>query len=311
VDTCGGVIGNGQIVASFSNGDPPLTLSPVNVSTGLYVGTWTPRHSSPQVTITARAIAPGYTAASVQTAGQIAPNTVPTLASNGTLDVFHPQVGAALSPGDIVQIYGSSLAAQAVAGDVLPLPNTVGGTQVLVGGIAAPLFYVSPRQVNAQIPFELPAGKEYEVIVNANGVPTTPQSIHLNFASPGILQSTSGLIVAQHQDGNATLVSDIAPAVPGEFIVLYMSGLGLTDIPVVSGQASPSGPLANAQDLPVLTLNGNPLNLLFSGLTPGLVGLYQVDIQIPQGIASGTYDIVVSQDGVVSNTTSLPVRVAP
>jgi uncharacterized protein (TIGR03437 family) len=306
VDTCGTILGSGQIVATFSNGDPPLELSPVDAGKGLYSGTWTPRKTSSQITITAHASATGYAAATVQIAGKVLPNTAPSLAANGTLDVFHPQVGAGLGPGNIVQIYGTALASQPISASTLPLPTEVGGTQVLIGGIRSPLFYVSPGQVNAQIPFELLAGQQYQVIVSANGALTTPQPIQLNAGTPAILQFTSGLIVAQHQDG--TLVSDTAPAQPGEFIVLYMSGLGATDIPVPSGQPSPTSPLANVLDVPSLTLNGTSVPLSFAGLTPGLVGLYQINIQVPAGLPDGNYKITVSQSGVPSNETSIPVK---
>jgi uncharacterized protein (TIGR03437 family) len=306
VDTCGTLLGNGQIIATFSNGDPPLQLAVVDVAHGLYSGTWTPRKTSAQTTITAHVSAGGYTATTVEIAGQVTPNAAPSLAPNGTLDVFHPQVGAGLGPGNIVQIYGTGLSSEAVSATTLPLPTTVNGTQVLIGGIQSPLFYVSPGQVNAQIPFELLAGQQYQVIVNANGALTTPQPIQLNSGTPAVLQFTSGLIVAQHQD--ASLVSSASPAVPGEYLTLYMSGLGDTDIPVPSGQASPTSPLANVLDVPTLTLNGTQVPLLFAGLTPGLVGLYQINIQVPVGLPDGTYNIAVSQDGVESNTTLLPVQ---
>ena len=126
--------------------------------------------TSSQVTILARASAPGFpSSATVQIAGQVAPNTVPVLAPNGTLDVFHPQVGAGLGPGNIVQIYGTGLAAQISAPTTLPLPTQVNGTIVIIGGKQAPLYYVSPGQINAQVPFELTAGDRYQVIVSANG----------------------------------------------------------------------------------------------------------------------------------------------
>ena len=301
VDTCGGLVGNGQIVATFSTGDPPLELSPVNASKGIYSGTWTPRKTSSQITITAQATAQGYPAATVKIAGQVTPNAAPQLTPNGTLDIFHPLVGGGLGPGNIVQIYGTSLASQPVSATTLPLPTKVAGTQVLIGGVTAPLFYVSPTQVNAQIPFELNPGQQYQVIVSANGALTTPQPIQLNAGTPAMLQFTSGLVIAQHGDG--TLVSDTAPAAPGEFIVLYMTGLGATDIPVPTGQASPANPPANVLDVPVLTLNDKPVSLLFAGLTPGLVGLYQINIQIPADLPDATYNLAVSQGGVVGNTT--------
>jgi uncharacterized protein (TIGR03437 family) len=305
VDTCGNAQGNGQVVATFSNGDPPLILAPTNTATGLYSGTWTPRNTSSQVAILARASVPGYTTATTQIAGRVPPNTAPSLNANGTSDIFHPQVGAGLGPGNIVQIYGSGLTGQIGSPAVLPLPTQVNNTSVLIGGVEAPLFYVSPTQIDAQIPFELTAGNQYQVIVNANGALTTPQPIQLTQAVPAILQFTSGAVVAQHQDG--TLVSSTAPAAPGEYISFYMSGLGDTNPPVASGTASPSNPPATVVDTPVLTLNDTTIPVSFAGLAPGFVGLYQINFQVPSPLADGNYDIVITQDGAVSNQTVLQV----
>jgi uncharacterized protein (TIGR03437 family) len=247
--------------------------------------------------------------ATVQIAGQVAPNIAPVLAPHGTFDVFHPQVGAGLGPGNIVQIYGSGLAGQVGAPSVLPLPTQVNGTSVIIGGVSAPIYYVSPGQINAQIPFELSAGNEYQVIVNANGALTTPQPIQLTPAVPAILQFNSGAVVAQHQDGS--LILDASPATPGENVVIYLTGLGATDINVPSGTASPSNPLANVVDQPVLTLNGTTIPTSFAGLTPTLVGLYQINFQVPQGLPGGEYNLVISQNGTVSNQTILPVKTEP
>ena len=231
---------------------------------------------------------------------------MPSIDPNGAQDIFRPQTGGGLGPGNIIQIYGRNLASQINSPAALPLPTAVLGTSVLIGGVASPLFYVSPGQINAQVPFELVAGKQYQVIVNANGALTTPQPIQLNAGTPATLQFTSGLIVAQHQDGS--LILDASPAKPGEAIVFYMTGLGATDIGVPSGQASPSDPPARVKDVPVVTLNGNPVTVLFAGLTPSLVGLYQVNLQVPAGLADGTYKVEVSQSGASGNATTLTVR---
>ena len=304
-DTCGSSVGNGQIVATFSNGDPPLPLTAVNTGNGLYSATWTPRKAATQVTVTASASAPGYPGAKVQISGQTPPNSAPVLAPNGAGDVFNPQVGAGLGPGNIIQIYGSSLAAQTSTPAVLPLPVAVNGTIVIIGGVQAPLFYVSPTQINAQIPFSLASGNQYQLLVSANGALTTPLSLQLNAGAPAILNFTSGAVIAQHLDG--TLVLPTSPATPGEYIVIYSSGLGATDIPVASGAASPSNPPANVAVPPVLTLNGNSIDILFAGLTPGLVGLYQVNFQVPPNLATGNYNLQLTQSGTTSNTTLLPV----
>ena len=111
-DNCGSLITNGQIVATFSNGDPPLPLSLADPSKGLYSGTWTPRSAAAQVTVTARATAMGYPTATAQIVGATLPNAAPLLTPHGTLHSFDPVLGAALAPGTIVQIYGQNLASQ-------------------------------------------------------------------------------------------------------------------------------------------------------------------------------------------------------
>ena len=74
------------------------------------------------------------------------------------------------------------------------------------------------------------------------------------------------------------------------------------------GAASPSSPLAQPSIAPTLTINGAPSPILFAGLTPGLVGLYQMNLQVPAGLTTGDITIVVSQNGQVSNQTVLPYQ---
>ena len=305
-DSCGSLITNGEVVALFTNGDPALPLTLVDPTKALYSGTWTPRGVSSQVTISARASASGYPNATAQIAGQVAPNQAPVLAPNGGSDIFNPLVGGGLGPGNIIQIYGSGLASQTIAPSVLPLPTTVVGTTVVIGGLQSPLYYVSPGQINAQIPFELAPNQQYQLIVSANGALTTPLPIQVNAGAPAVLAFTSGAVVAQHQDG--TLISTTAPASPGEYVVIYLTGLGATTVDVPSGSASPSSPLAYVVDSPALTLGTNPIPVLFAGLTPGLVGLYQINFQIPTGLAAGSYNLQIAQDGVTSNSTLLQIQ---
>jgi uncharacterized protein (TIGR03437 family) len=307
VNDCGAPIPNAQVVATFSNGDAPLALSVANPSTGLYSGTWTPRHSASQVTITARASAAGFPAVSALLSGSVTPNNAPVLTPNSTLHVFDPQVGSGLGPGTIVQMYGSYLAAQTTVAPSIPLATSLGGTSVIIGGIDAPLYFVSAGQINAQVPFELKAGQQYQVIVNANGALTTPDTIQLTPVSPGIAALPSGTVIAQH-GADGSLVTESSPAKPGEYLVMYLAGLGSTDNPVTTGDASPSNPLARPVDAPTLTLGGQPVNIAFAGLTPGLVGLYQANFQVPANAPDGDLTLVLSQDGLPGNSTILPVH---
>jgi uncharacterized protein (TIGR03437 family) len=307
-DNCGNSVTNGQVVATFSNGDPPLALAVGSTASGVYSGTWTPRSTAGQITIAARATAQGFPAATAQIAGQVTPNAAPVLNPNGTLNVFAPVVGAPLAPGAIVQIYGSNLAAQAAPATTIPLPTSLNQTSVIIGGMPAPLYYVSPGQINAQVPFELTPGNPYQLIVVANGALSTPNPIQLASAAPGIAQFAAGQVIAQHLDGS--LVLETSPAAPGEYIVFYIAGMGQTNQNIASGAASPSGDnLAVPIDAPALTLNGEPVtNILFVGLTPTLVGLYQMDFQVPSDAPNGDLPLVLTQSSGFSNSSILPVQ---
>ena len=305
-DDCGNAVLNGQIVATFSNGDPPLPMPLTDSVSGVYSATWTPQRSASQVNVTARVSAPGFSPATAEISGAVMPNAAPSLAPASVLHVFNPQVGAPLAPGTIVQIYGSHLAPQAAQPGSVPLPVTLNSTSVIVGGVAAPLYYVGPGQIDAQIPFELSNVGEYEVVVSANGALTGPQTIQMSPAIPGLAVYNDGVVIAQHQDGS--LINRMSPAVPGEYAVLYLAGMGATDNPVGTGFGSPGTPLAHPTSAPSLTIGGAPVPVLFAGLTPGLVGLYQINFQIPL-TASGNMRLEVSQAGFVSNSTVLPMAV--
>ncbi len=306
VTDCGAPVANGQVVATFSNGDPPLPLVTADTTSGVYSGTWIPRKSSGQVTVQARAAAPGFATATTQIIGAVVPNSAPVLTPHGTLHSFAPKLGAPLAPGTIAQIYGDNLASQTSVATSIPLPTNIGGTTVLIGGIAAPLYFVSAGQINAQIPFELDPNRQYQIVVQANNALTTPDMLQMTSAIPGLAAFADGGLIAQHADGS--LVSKTAPAKPGEYIVAYLAGMGDTDNPVVTGAASPSAPLARPASTPALTLDGKSVQILFAGLTPGLVGLYQMNFQIPAAVAAGDLPLVVTQNGVASNPTVISVQ---
>jgi hypothetical protein len=305
-DNCGSVIKSAQLVATFSNGDPPLPLTLADPGKGLYSGTWTPRSASPQMTVIAHASAAGYPEAVAQVAGSTVPNVAPVLTPHGTLHSFDPLIGAALAPGTIIQIYGQHLASQTAQPTSIPLPTSMNGTSVLVGGIPAPLYYVSPGQINAQLPFELNPSNQYQLLVSFAGSLSSPDTVQLSAATPGLAAFGDGTLIAQHGDGS--LVSATAPAKPGEYLVAYLAGMGGTNATPDSGAASPASPLALPTLAPTLTMNGAAYPIAFAGLTPGLVGLYQMNFQVPAGLPAGNLALVVTQSGQVSNQTVLPYQ---
>jgi uncharacterized protein (TIGR03437 family) len=190
--------------------------------------------------------------------------------------------------------------------DTLPLPTKLNGTSVLIGGKASPLFYVSPTQINVQIPFELTSAQQYQVIVSANGAYTTPERIQLTDATPGLDAFPDGSLVAVHA-ADGSLVSASSPAQPGEYVVLFLLGMGQTTNPVASGESTSGTVLSQDTVPPTLTLGGNPVPVAFAGLAPGFVGLYQINVQIPADTPGGNLSVSVSQNGVTGNSAILPV----
>ena len=215
-------------------------------------------------------------------------------------------MGGAVAPGTILQIYGSGFSQTTAQAINVPLPVSLAGTSLTVGGIPAPLYYVSPGQIDAQLPSELTPGNSYQLIVNSAGVPSMPGTIQIAAATPGVAAYAGGLVLAQHAD--YSLISETSPAKPGEYVVIYLAGLGATNHAVADGAAAPDSPLSMPLTAPALTLNGASVTVSFAGLTPGAVGLYQINFQVPANAPNGDLQLVVSQSGVSGNTTILPVH---
>jgi uncharacterized protein (TIGR03437 family) len=297
-DDCGNAINNAQVVATFSNGDRAVTL--VFLNNGMYSGIWTPVNVSAQVTVQFLVTAPGFSSATTSvTVGSVSGTTVPAISAGGVVDSANPVSGAALAPGSFVTIYGTNLAASTSAATTLPLPTSLANTSVVVGGEFAPILYASPGQINAIIPNDLAPNQQYVVIVDANNALTTPSPLQLATAAPGVFAFADGQVIAQAQDGS--LISETNPAARGSFIVIYCSGLGSTNPPVITGTASPSGLLATTSNQTVVTVNGVNASVLFAGLTPTLAGLYQINLQVPAGVPNGDLQLVVYVVATFSN----------
>lgn len=306
-DDCGSTVLNGTVVASFSNGDPPLTLLGDGTS-GLYSATWQPGSTASPIAITLSAATSTLPAATFQFSGNVNANATPapSLVINGLLHNLNPQIGAPLAPGTVTQAYGTNLAAASVSPASVPLPTTFNGVQVLMGGLSAPIYYVSPNQLTIQVPNELSAPGEYQALISANGGYTLPQPMDLVPVAPGVVAFADGSLVAQHAD--YSLVSSTSPAKPGEALVIYLVGMGATTVGVPSGAASPADPLAVVSNNATVTIDGQTSQTVFTGLTPGGVGLYQINLILPPTAKAGKLPVVITQAGVTTNSTTLLVQ---
>jgi uncharacterized protein (TIGR03437 family) len=188
---------------------------------------------------------------------------------------------------------------------VLPLPTVFSGTELLTGGLNAPLYFVSRNQLTAQLPNELASNRSFVALVISNGLPSLPQEINLVSATPGTAATPDGRLIAQHAD--FSLVDSSRPARPGEDIAVYLVGLGATTPPVPSGSPAPANPLARVTANVTVTVDGQSADVGFAGLTPGAIGLYQINFRVPPGAKAGNLDVVITQDGAVANAAKLTV----
>jgi uncharacterized protein (TIGR03437 family) len=211
-----------------------------------------------------------------------------------------------VAPGGLVALWGNNLAsgvATAPAG-VYPWPQTIAGTSVTMNGLPAPLYFVSPGQVNAQVPFELAPGSAMAEVTSPAGVttwiPTTVQT-----AGPGIFTlNASGSGDAALLDAQTYRpITSASPAQAGEWIQVYGTGLGAVNQAVTDGAAPPSPPPQTNTPVEVL-IDSVPLNAYWAGLAPYYVGLYAVNVQLPANLAPGSHQLQLSMGGASSNTTT-------
>jgi uncharacterized protein (TIGR03437 family) len=235
-------------------------------------------------------------------------NAPPVLAENGTVNVFDRVPAGALAPGMIIEVYGAGLATTKGNPGVLPLPTSFQGTSLIVGPSQAPLYFVSGGQLDVQVAAELAPNQQYPVIAILNGALSVPVMADVSPVQLGVAAQADGHVIAQHGADSSSVDSN-HPAKPGEVLVIYLSGMGPTKPSVKSGAAAPtSEPLARVTIQPTVTVDGQNATVQFAGLTPGYVGLYQVNFQVPSNAKSGDLSLILTQGGVSSNGTTLPVK---
>ena len=171
--------------------------------------------------------------------------------------------------GSIVSIFGNNFSSATASADRLPLPTQLPGTatQVLFGGVAAPLFYVSPTQINAQVPFELPDTPSVDVVVRNESGDSAALKVTLLAQDPGIF--------AVFRQGSPISASN--PIRPGDAITISATGLGVVSPAVPSGEPGPTDVLAVVATAPLVKVGGQIARVEFAGLAPGLVGINQIN----------------------------------
>jgi uncharacterized protein (TIGR03437 family) len=323
------VSGGGQslgFTATVTSGSTWLSVSPTS-------GT-TPTTGSAALTVTAT---PGTLgASSTPYAGTIVVSGTGTAGGSTTINVTLtvsaplPTISAlanaasgaqgAVSPGEIVTIYGTNLgpataASAAIDSTTGKLATTIGGVQVLFNGIPAPVIYASNTQVNTIVPYEMASISSPSVWIKYANQTSNAYQLTSATTAPGLFtQNSSGSGPGDILNQNYTVNGPNNPAAKGSYVSVYMTGEGQTSPAGVTGSIttlSATGPLTPAPLLPVSVLiNGQPANWNFAGEAPGFVaGLMQLNVQIPATAQSGVPNSIQVYVGTNPSQSGVTVSV--
>lgn len=227
-------------------------------------------------------------------AGGLAPRVSPGGVVNAASFV------ASMAPGSLASIFGSNFGTAGESASAVPLPLTLAGVSVTVNGRLAPLVYANPTQINFQIPYETPVGNASVVVSTVGGGNSVAAIAPIAAAAPGIFVYDANRAIVQNNDYSLNGISSGAKA--GSAIVAYLTGSGAVTNPVPSGFAAPPSPLSYVMASPITaTIGDQPAQVVFAGLTPGFVGLLQMNIVVPPTLLPGDYPLVVTLGGVKSN----------
>ena len=192
----------------------------------------------------------------------------------------------------------------------IPLPTALANSCLSVNGLPVPILFVSPNQVNAQMPFQ--AVGNVTLILRTPGGTSDSYNLVIQPNAPSVFLAAAGPqtnipTVVRYDDNELVTASHPIHRRSDTALVIYLTGLGQTNPAVPSGQPAPSNPLAYSLLQPTVTLGGVQLPVLFSGLAPGLVGVNQINVSVPFNVPQGMSVPLVITQGTVS--TSIPERV--
>lgn len=218
---------------------------------------------------------------------------------------------AGAAPGSIISIFGAGLASQTVQAANVPLPTTLGGTSVTISGQGSiPLYFVSSTQINAVVPFQAPVytgpGAAPTVTVTTSAGTSQPFNLEVRPAVPGLF-TTSG-----NGQGQALIFNpDFSAAtqlVPGQSYIVYATGLGgVQPVPLPGAGGATAEPLNRVVAPTQILVGETAITPDFSGISPGLVNVYQVNFTVPADFVPASDRIFVQAQGWQSNAASFQV----
>ena len=236
----------------------------------------------------------------------------PTIPAGAVVDAAVPQAGKAVAPGSYVSIFGTGLSDftdYAESGNPLPLAIDLAfvSFDVPSANISAPghLTYVSPGQVNVQVPWELQGQTSAQVKVTIDYSNGNVVTVPLADYAPSCFE-VGGFAAALDQSNAVVTASN--PLQRGQVVQLFANGLGPVTNQPASGEPASTSTLSHTTTLPVVSIGGQPATVSFSGLAPGFAGLYQLNVVVPSTLNPGSQPVVISIGGAMSSPVNIPVR---
>jgi adhesin/invasin len=218
-----------------------------------------------------------------------------------------------LAPGSIISLFGVDLANGAAGAGVIPLGGTLAGASVVMAGRVLPIIYSSTGQINAVVSAGINFNTRQQIVVQRDITLSVPISVDVASAEPAIFgypfpgdPPNQGAIL------NAVSYVPAHPATPataGDILAIFCTGLGAVNPAVPDGAGAPSSPPAATVATPSVSIGGRPAKVPFSGLSPGFVGLYQIDVIVPDGITPGNQvPVVLSIAGQTGPAATIAVK---
>jgi uncharacterized protein (TIGR03437 family) len=230
--------------------------------------------------------------------------TLPVINDNGVVNAA--SFAARISPGALASAFGTAFGSATVQPDI-PLPNNAAGVSISVNGVAAPILYLTPSQINFQVPWETPTSGNVNVVVSVNGSNSNTVSVPVGTAAPGLFALPSGAAIVQNYP-DFSLNDPSNPAKAGSTIIAYLTGSGPVSPAVANGAATPSDKLIMATSVVTAKVGSATATVSFTGLAPYFVGLVQMNIVVPASLTPGVYPLAVTIDGQAANTATIAVK---
>lgn len=218
--------------------------------------------------------------------------------------------GNPISPGEFIALYGTGLAST-TATALPPYPNSLAGVTVSINGRPAPLYYVSPTEIDCLVPYAT-TGSTATIVVQ-NGANSNTVTVPVAATSPSVFtmnRAGTGAGAILHAD--YSLVSAEKPAAAGETVVIYLTGMGAVSPAVADGVAGGTSPLNNTavplSQISVL-FGGVPGRVIYSGLAPGYPGLYQINVTLPAVLpAKGVLPLAIQTPNAFHDQADIQVQ---